>query len=108
VVFSVGTLADVVDVAFECEVVGLCGATGENDFLGVCVDNLRYLLPVLLDGVPVVATLHVCNGVRVALTIEHLGHHRLSYPRVHRRGRHLIKVYWVSILKEWFLQFFIY
>jgi len=30
--------------SFDAHVVGLCGARGENDFLGVCADQLANIL----------------------------------------------------------------
>ena len=81
-------LAPLVKVAHALDghVVGLGGAAGEDDLLGVGSDDGRDVRACLLDGVLGFPAVHVRAAVRVSVLLDEVGQHRVENAGIYRGG----------------------
>ena len=78
--------------AFDCHVVGLCRAGGEDNLLGITPYKFCDLAPRVLDAALGVPTVLVRATVWVPVALSVQGKHGVEDPRVHGRGGLVVQV----------------
>lgn len=89
--------------AFESHVVTFCGATCEDDFFGIRANQGGDLLKVrkryfscLLSSDFSLPAEGVGGGVRVAISICHVGQHAIQYAWIERRCGLVVHIEWFA------------
>ena len=80
------------DDALDCQVVGLGGAAGENDFLGLGADQRRDLFARATNGLLRLPSEAMVAAGGVAELFSEIRKHRIEHARIDPRGRMIVHV----------------
>ncbi len=80
------------DDALDCKVVGLGGAAGENNFLGLGADQRRDLIARAIDGLFRFPSEAVVAAGGIAELLGEIRQHRIEHARIDARGRVIVHV----------------
>mmetsp|Transcript_5393 Transcript_5393/g.12712 ORF Transcript_5393/g.12712 Transcript_5393/m.12712 type:complete len:218 (-) Transcript_5393:26-679(-) len=84
--------------ALDRHVVRLGSTRGEENLLGICVDELRHLLARLLCGLLCIPAVRVAAAVRVAIFSVVVGKHGIQDSRIYWRGSLHVQIGWHTSL----------